>query len=122
MDRQTELAEAKKHNPDTAAWLYIPGAEADDPVMQAEDNGYYLNLDENREYSVWGCYYTHCENTLSGRDELDKDANTRKNEIYNSFVGQVDTGEAHTESVSFFRQIGTDVKRYAAVQEKSRGR
>ena len=45
--------------------------------------------------------------------ELDKDTNTRKVEIYYSFVGQVDTGEAHTESVSFFRQIGTDVKSYA---------
>ena len=22
------------------AWLYIPGAEVDDPVMQAEDNGF----------------------------------------------------------------------------------
>ena len=44
--------------------------------------------------------------------ELDKDTNTRKIEIYYSFVGQVDTGEAHTESVSFFRQIGADVKSY----------
>ena len=38
---------------------------------------------------------------------------TRKVEIYYSFVGQVDTGKAHTESVSFFRQIGADVKSYA---------
>ena len=45
--------------------------------------------------------------------ELDKDTNTRKVEIYYSFVGQVDTGEAHTESVSFFHQIGADVKSYA---------
>ena len=45
--------------------------------------------------------------------ELDKDTNTRKIEIYYSFVGQVDTGEANTESVSFFRQIGADVKSYA---------
>ena len=45
--------------------------------------------------------------------ELDKDTNTRKIEIYYSFVGQVDTGEAHTESVSFFRQIGAEVKSYA---------
>lgn len=45
--------------------------------------------------------------------ELDKDTNTRKVEIYYSFVGQVNTGEAHTESVSFFRQIGADVKSYA---------
>ena len=47
------------------------------------------------------------------RSELDKDTNTRKIEIYYGFVGQVDTGEAHTESVSFFRQIGADVKSYA---------
>ena len=26
VDRQSELAEAKKKNPDTVAWLYIPGA------------------------------------------------------------------------------------------------
>ena len=37
VDRQAELAEARAKNPDTVAWLYIPGAEVDDPVMQAED-------------------------------------------------------------------------------------
>lgn len=40
VDRQAELAEARAKNPDTVAWLYIPGAEVDDPVMQAEGNGY----------------------------------------------------------------------------------
>lgn len=45
--------------------------------------------------------------------ELDRDTNTRKIEIYYSFVGQVDTGEAHTECISHFRQIGADVKSYA---------
>ena len=54
-DRQAQLADAKEKNPDTAAWLYIPGVEVDDPVMQAEDNGYYLKLDENGEYAMWGC-------------------------------------------------------------------
>ena len=42
--------------------------------------------------------------------ELDKDTNTRKIEIFYSFVGKVDTGEHPTESVSYFRQIGADVK------------
>ena len=37
--------------------------------------------------------------------ELDKDTNTRKIEMYYRFVGQVDTGEVHTQSVSFFRQM-----------------
>ena len=72
VDRQDELTEARAKNPDTVAWLYIPGAEIDDPVMQAEDNGYYLNLDENGEYAMWGCYYAHCENEIGGRNKLDK--------------------------------------------------
>ena len=72
VDRQAELAEARAKNPDTVAWLYIPGAEVDDPVMQAEDNGYYLKLDENGEYAMWGCYYAHCENEIGSRDKLDK--------------------------------------------------
>ena len=42
--------------------------------------------------------------------ELDKDTNTRKIEIFYSFVGKVDSGEQPTESVSYFRQIGADVK------------
>ena len=74
MDRQSALAAAKKKNADTVAWLYIPGAEVDDPVMQAEDNGHYLWLGEDGEYSTWGCYYAHCENKFGGRDKLD--ANT----------------------------------------------
>ena len=71
VDRQAELAEARAKNPDTVAWLYIPGAEVDDPVMQAEDNGHYLWLGEDGEYSTWGCYYAHCENHFGGRDKLD---------------------------------------------------
>ena len=42
--------------------------------------------------------------------ELDKNTNTRKIEIFYSFVDKVDTGEQPTESVSYFRQIGADVK------------
>ncbi len=72
IDRQIELAKARAKNPDTVAWLCIPGAEVDDPVMQAEDNGYYLKLDENGEYAMWGCYYAHCENRIVSRDKLDK--------------------------------------------------
>ena len=40
VNRQAELADAKSKNPDAVAWLYIPGAEVDDPVMQAEDIGF----------------------------------------------------------------------------------
>ncbi len=41
--------------------------------------------------------------------ELDKETNTRKIEIFYSFIGKVDSGDKPVESVSYFRQIGADV-------------
>ena len=38
---------------------YIPGAEVDDPVMQVEDNGYYLKLDENT--TIFGHSTSNCD-------------------------------------------------------------
>lgn len=57
VDRQAELAEARAKNPDTVAWLYIPGAEVGDPVMQAEDIGF--------DYAE---YYEWLENAAEARD------------------------------------------------------
>lgn len=45
--------------------------------------------------------------------ELDKETNTRKIEIFYSFVGKVDSGDKPVESVSYFRQISADVTSYA---------
>ena len=45
--------------------------------------------------------------------ELDKETNTRKIEILYSFVGRVDSGDEPTESISYFRQIGADIKSFA---------
>ena len=45
--------------------------------------------------------------------ELNRETNTRKIEIFYSFVGKVDSGEEPTESISYFRQIGADVKSFA---------
>ena len=57
VNRQAELADAKSRNPDAVAWLYIPGAEVGDPVMQAEDIGFdYVE------------YYEWLENATEARD------------------------------------------------------
>lgn len=45
--------------------------------------------------------------------ELDRENNTRKIEIFYSFVGKIESGDEPTENVSYFRQIGADVKSYA---------
>ena len=72
VDRQKELKDARKKYSDAVAWLYMPGAEVDDPIVQAKDNAYYLQKDENGNYSEWGCYYAHCDNRLSSRSKLDR--------------------------------------------------
>ena len=41
-------------------------------MVQAKDNAYYLQKDENGNYSEWGCYYAHCDNRLSSRSKLDR--------------------------------------------------
>ncbi len=70
VDKQSELSAAKEKNDDTVAWLYIPAAEIDDPIMQAEDNAHYLHFDENENYSVWGCYYADCRSVFGSRESL----------------------------------------------------
>lgn len=72
VDRQAQLEKAKSANSDAVAWLYIPGAQVDDPILQASDNAYYLQRDEEKNYSQWGCYYAHCDDHLAGRDEISK--------------------------------------------------
>lgn len=72
IDRQAELAAAQEANADTAAWLYIPGVEVDDPVLQSSDNAYYLQRDEKKNFSEWGCYYAHCDDHFGSRSRLDK--------------------------------------------------
>ena len=69
VDRQAKLAESSAKNPDTVAWLYIPGAEVDDPVMQAEDNGYYLKLDEDTVLTLSTCCRKY-DKTNSGNQRL----------------------------------------------------
>lgn len=48
----------KEINPDIYAWIYIPGTEVDYPVLQNEDDSYYLTHDANGNASVDGAIYS----------------------------------------------------------------
>lgn len=53
----TRLAKAQKENPDTVAWLTIPGTNIDTSVQQSDDNEYYLRRNAAGEYDEFGCVY-----------------------------------------------------------------
>jgi sortase B len=62
-----------ERNKDTVGWLNIPGTDIDDAVLQRPgDNEYYLRLDEDLNYSVFGCYWADSFDTFGTHDELSK--------------------------------------------------
>ena len=53
-------------NPDIYAWLEIPGTDISYPVLQSSDDSFYLNHDENGDYSPAGSIFS--ESTYNGKD------------------------------------------------------
>lgn len=66
----SQLEKAKQQNPDTAAWLCLPGTDVDDPVMQTANNEDYLRHNEKGEADVWGCYFADYYSVLIDRTSL----------------------------------------------------
>lgn len=52
------------------SWLRFEGTDIEGPVMQAEDNEYYLRRNENGEEDVWGCYYLDFECTPASQNQI----------------------------------------------------
>lgn len=67
-----KIDEGIKRNADTKGWLYIPNTVIDDAVLQGKDNEYYLRLTEDKQYSIFGCYFADFRNKLGTRDDLSK--------------------------------------------------
>lgn len=44
----------KKKNPDTVAWIVVPGTTIDMPIVQTKDNDYYLSHDYDRKKNQMG--------------------------------------------------------------------
>lgn len=67
-----KIDEGIDRNADTKGWLEIPNTEIDDAVLQAKDNDYYLRLTEDKEYSIFGCYFADYRCKLGSRDALSR--------------------------------------------------
>lgn len=64
-----DFDELKKANPDIYAWITIPEANVDYPVLQSEtDNSYYLTHTVNGKKSVYGSIYTENYNAKDFSD------------------------------------------------------
>ena len=62
------LANARKINPQITAWLTVPDTDIDFPIVQCEDNSYYLNHDFEQNESYMGVPFLDCRNNASFED------------------------------------------------------
>ncbi len=65
-----QISKAVEKNRDTAGWLYIPGTDINNSVLQAFDNSYYIRRDEQRADNIYGCYFADCDAPLASAAEL----------------------------------------------------
>lgn len=56
-ERMLKVAELKKENPEVVGWLEIEGTAINYPVLQGEDNDYYLTHNYKREYVAGGSIF-----------------------------------------------------------------
>lgn len=67
-DRPVDFAALKEQNPDMVAWLYVDGTGIDYPVVQAENNSYYLHHSFSGSSSAAGTLFLDCSNTSDFSD------------------------------------------------------
>ncbi len=65
-----QISKAAQKNRDVVGWLYIPGTDINNSVLQAFDNSYYIRRNEQRQDDIYGCYFVDCDAPVSTVDEL----------------------------------------------------
>ena len=63
-DRKEQLKADIGKNPDIVGWLQIPDTKVDAPVVQGNDNNYYLRRTYYGENNKLGCYFADFEGTF----------------------------------------------------------
>ena len=66
----SQISKAAQKNRDAVGWLYIPGTDINNVVLQAFDNSYYIRRNEQRQEDIYGCYFADCDAPLDETEEL----------------------------------------------------
>ena len=66
--RNTELKMLQEKNPDVVAWIAIPNTPISYPVLQGEDNAFYLKHNWKKERNSGGSIFMECKNSADFTD------------------------------------------------------
>ena len=111
-DLQIDFANLKKTNPDFRGWLYFPALDISYPVVQGEDNNYYLKHSFEGESVNAGCIFMDCEASAdwSDRNTFVFGHNMRDESMFGAFKNLL-KGTASCEENPYF-YIYTEDKVY----------
>ena len=94
-----DLEALQAENPDVVGWILIPGTEVNYPLMQGEDNQYYLDHTWKKEYSAAGSIFMECQNdpSLEGFHTLIYGHRMKNNSMFGSikYYSKPDYWEDH---------------------------
>jgi SrtB family sortase len=69
-DILSALDHEKTQNKDTVGWINIPDTKISNSVLQADNNAYYLNINERGEQDIFGAYFADYTCNFGTREEL----------------------------------------------------
>lgn len=107
------FAELARLNPDLKGWISIPGTPVSFPVVQGEDNSYYLNHDFYGERDRHGTIFADCSADLEG-GELNVilyGHNMRDDTMFGS-LKRYRQEDYYTEHPSFFLSLPDGEREY----------
>ena len=68
--KNEDVKQAQEFNSDVKGWLEVPNTNINHPFMQTDNNTFYLNHDESKEYSVLGSYFADYYATVDSVEYL----------------------------------------------------
>lgn len=102
-------------NPDFKGWIYIPDSPVNYPVVQGDDNEYYLKHSFNKEYSKFGSIFL-MEGVEYGSSNLvlhGHNMGRNREEMFSSLLKYQDQEYAQNHRTIYFSHIeGEDVVEY----------
>ncbi len=60
--QQLDIAALQEVNPEVLGWIFIPESKIDYPILQGEDNEYYLTHTWQKQYNSVGSIFLECQN------------------------------------------------------------